>query len=364
MNRSRWQQLAIVAGTLALMAVPTSRGQVGYGVGVRRATANAPSQFIDRIGGRYTYEDVAGLPQRGDVARVNAALGLPRTSRHGGAPELAPVRLGPVTSPYRFSLANAGLLSTAQLEYASGFSYSTSVGMPVEGLPGLNELPWSELPVLPPQPAGGRFHQAFGLRPAERKPAASEAVPSERLWSGVESATKRGVSETQEQAFELYREATSAAAQTPEHHQKIRRAERLLASACALDAEAHVPHLLMAHAALDQGHRSVALQHLIVATARRPEILRERPDLASHFGDFQTATGRSPYLEAQMRQVLQQATSEMTADGHVLSAYCAWALGEAQRARAALDKADELLVRGKRASRGLDQLIHALRYAL
>jgi hypothetical protein len=86
--------------------------------------------------------------------------------------------------------------------------------------------------------------------------------------------------------------------------------------------------------------------------------------VAAFFGDYDPATGRSARLEQQMRTFVTLASERPSPDSFALEAYCAWALGDKVRARAALERASQLMQQNEEGSPNLDKLLMALQFAV
>ena len=151
---------------------------------------------------------------------------------------------------------------------------------------------------------------------------------------------------------------------------RLQRAIQLFSNIRRLDEKAVIPSLLICHAYLECYSTSsvpltsAAINSLIDAARRRPEVFAERPNIAAHFGDVDPQTGRSATLERQLRRYARIAAEKSTSDVLVLQAYCAWMLGDSRRAAESLSKAEELLAGGEQALPQIQLLIAALRYAL
>jgi Tfp pilus assembly protein PilF len=124
--------------------------------------------------------------------------------------------------------------------------------------------------------------------------------------------------------------------------QTLAEAASHLRMAESLKRDAFLPSLLLAHAALEQERPMTAVAHLTKAFERDPSFIEKRLPIASYFGDVDER-GRSDYLESQMLRFMQIAElNPESPTAQVLSAYCAWRLGDNVRAREAAQRAQEL----------------------
>ena len=251
------------------------------------------------------------------------------------------------------------------MRYTSGFDASTRLDVPIEGWGYLNSLPVPESPPAQRAPGTDRFSSYFGLRPAQKKDRSAKPVEYKTLYEAVERNTMNRITRKEEEAIGIFREMTRTDVEPTQRINGMRRVFRMLDGVRDLDYENYVPCLLLGHVAIERGHLTSAMNELAAAASRYPELFREGPPLASYFGDYNQETGRSEYLDGQMRNYLQMLSSAATVDELVLQAYCAMALDDRPRARLALQRAsDRWLSAGARHSPGLLALIASLEYGL
>lgn len=366
MKRSCPGLAALATGVLVLALAPAASAQVGRRANINRPSLSSPSRMMERIGGTYTRDAVARRGGPSDISNLNRQAGFPGTfpSRSSGY-QPAPQRLGLLPAPYRRSLLRPGSLSDFQLQSVSGFSFTTRVDTPLYGWPMVNELPRRQTWLGSEQAQGGAFHQFFGMVPAEpEQPRAATPIPYAVLTMAVEQQTESKLVGMQEQALALFSEVTTGSVVIEEQAEDFRRIIALLNIVRSLDAQATVPCRLLCHATLEEGRFKQAMNNLITAVRRDPAVLRDGPNIASFFGDFDPQSGRSANLDEQMRQHVRPSEGDDSIDSFVLQAYCAWVLGDKTRARLALERAAEAIEQRKSGSIHVDRVIHALRYAL
>jgi hypothetical protein len=360
-------------------------GQVGQGLSYNRPSAESPSAVIGRIGGHYTRFDPLSPTSAQNLVGVGssaaAALGIPSRSPFGagggGTSTPTPLRLGPIYDPYHGSfgssiyeyrdpmMADGGVLSNADLAFASGLSRATRMDVPLGGWP-LADIPLLPRTPLraPPAPQGSQFDQMLGLTPAEKTtPAPREEAKFQVIWTAMEQGTDGKLAQFMGKARELFREATGSRLEFAERNAKLRQAYGLLINVERVDTESARPCLLLALTALERDHTKGAIHNLVTLAMRAPESFREGEKPASFYGDYDEKTGRSAHLDGLMRMYLQLPDRD-SPELATLEAFCAWCLGDSTRARDALDKADRLLD-AKGEERGdIGRVISALRYAL
>lgn len=360
-------RLAGLTGVMGVGLLPSAWGQVGRGVDYSRPAEQAPSSIMGRIGGRYTRGDVAvsaPIPSM-RVLGPQEALGLPSRGTHGANYTPASVRLGPVASTYRGSLMPAlGGVEMWRIMDASGYRQSTRLDTPVGGWGPLNLLPTGESALVAPEPAESRFHELLGLVPARAGAPSAEPMEFEAEAMAVEQGTKEKLARRVKEALALFREGTRASVDLAARQSSLRRASALLANVRKLDEQDPVPCIVLGQVALERGQEGACLNNLIAAASRRAETFRDGPSPATYYGDFDEQTGRSQRFEQQVRRYLRTASEGNALDGTVLEAYCAWALGDKPRARAAIARAKAMMLEGTDGSKDIKKLIDALQYAL
>jgi hypothetical protein len=357
----------LVAPLVCLVAAavtPAAWAQVGQGVSINRPSLSGPSQWLDIVGGQYTREAPGRPPAPIDVSRLNARWGLPPRSPEASNYELAPLRFGLIPAPYQRRAMLTGELADWQLRETSGFWQSTRADTPLAGWAGLGEVPLSRLPRLDVAPEGSAFHRFFNLVPTETKPARRAPAEYAELTATIEEATQKGIARTQEDALKLFRAVTSEGVDATPDSEKLRHTIGLLSNVRDLDGQAYVPSLLLAHVYLHRGQITSVVNSLTTLARRHPEAFAAGPDVASYFGDFDARTGRSAFLQRQMRELAQTMSTSPTVDGAVLEAYSARVLGDKPRATSALDRAEKKLAEGARSSAHVEELVAALRYGL
>ena len=384
--RRRHFFLLMLAVAVGWTCAPSASAQVG---GVRRARAgsiSSPSGRVGITGGRYTEQRTV----TGVGISAPLAPGL-----QGGAPIIPPInsnvfgrpyspismymgptrRLGMIPAPSHHHLLRQGTLSEDRINYMSGFLSSTSPRTPLYGhSPRILRLP--QTPIYDVTPQESQFRRFFDL--VESKPAAlqQEPVRYESLIDAVEEHTQAEIRVSIKKARRLFRQATGELSATgnvffvDERAFRLRQAIRLFSNISKIKPDADMVMLLNVHAQLERFRETElwqiegAIRSLIAIARRHPEFFSQQPDIASYFGDVESETGHSEWLERQMRYYMRGSTNTINVENAVLEAYCAWVLNDHNRARLALDKAEDLLKGGEARGSHLDKLVAALRYAL
>ena len=328
------------------------------------SSARRVESRIGMVGGSYT----ATGPDRpgAELAAFSASQALGLSNRPPGQRgyEYANTRLGPVYIPRGYGLVPGGSVGPAEMRYTSGFDAATRLDVPLEGWAYLNSLPAQGYPAGPKPTRTDRFADYFGLRAARHKDQDAEPVKYESLYEAMERSTETHIALREEEALRLFRDLTRLDIDQSVRQEGLRRVVRLLAGVRDLDANECLPCLLLGHVAMERGQVATALNSLIAAAKRDPELFRKGPALASYYGDYDEKTGRSEYLDGQMRNYLGALSEATTTNELVLQAYCALTLDDRPRARESLDKAFAQLRSGARNSEGLAGLIFAMQYGL
>ena len=378
--------LLMLAVAVGWICAPSASAQVGRASRARTGSAGSPSARVGSLGGSYTRQrTVTGV---GTSAPLAAGL-------QGGAPIVPPVnsnvlgrsyspismymgstrRFGMIPSPGHQNLLRQGTLSEDRINYMTGFLSSTSPKTPLYGR-SPRILPISQTPIYDVSPEKSQFCQYFGL--VENKAVASQREPVryESLIDALEEHTQAELRVTIGKAQRLFREATGELSSTggifpdDERIVRLKKAIRLFSNIRKIKPDADMVMLLNVHAQLERFRETELWQieaaiHTLTEIARRhPEFFSQQPDIASYFGDIESETGRSEWLERQMRYYMRGSSQAVNAETAVLEAYCAWVLKDHNRARSALDKAEDLLKSGESQNSHTDKLVAALRYAL
>ena len=402
MKRTYWHAVAWALGVLLAGPISGARAQVGRGANLSRPTSSGASQRLGLLGGRYTYDwGSSGLSPAGQQSsrldtnsarRVESRIGMVGGSYTATGPdrpaaelaafsasqalglsnrppgqrgyEYANARLGPVYIPRGYGLFPGGSVGQGEMRYTSGFDTATRLDVPLEGWAYLNSLPSPGYPAAPKAVGTDRFTDYFGLRPARHKDTNAEPIKYESLYEAVERSTENHIALREEEALKLFHDVTRLDVEPSVRRDGLRRVVRLLSGVRDLDADKYLPCLLLGHVAMERGQVATAMNSLIVAARRDPELFRKGPALATYYGDYDEKTGRSEYLDGQMRNYLGALSEATTTNELVLHAYCALTLDDRLRARESLDKAFAQLRSGARNSEGLAGLIFAMQYGL
>ena len=319
---------------------------------INRPTRDAPSAYI---GGTYTQTETRPLesargpnsallgrrdmPFRGDYRSSNYSRTMPM-SRLGMRGDSFPIA-------GRMNFFGAALAGRdADLATISGLSSARSLSLPLPGVP-IGYIPALNAYEYTPRPATTRFHDVLGLTPTEVPKAGATALgAAERL----ESRTEVVLHHAEEDGVELFRRGTlepldparGRREKCPECAGQLAQAANRLALVKDLDTHAALPLMLMLHVALEQERIRQAIDHLLAAAKRDPEVFqRETEPFDHYFGDV--ADGRSVYLAMQMRRYVRSGEYNPTSGAaYALQAYCAWRLGELGPAREALARVEQL----------------------
>lgn len=230
----------------------------------------------------------------------------------------------------------------------SGLTSAMSLAMP---LPGQQRgyLPALDAQAYTPRPSRTLFQEFFELSPVppEQEPETVDSV-AERL----EQRTGERTRYAEQKGLDLFKQATVEARDPrtgrypncQDCDEKLARAVQQFKLVRELDQQAALPSLLTAHASLEQERPWLALHALIEAFERNPYLFSpEFATIDEFFGDAEGETGRSAYLESQMRRYLRTGVFNLDSpEAHGLSAYCAWRLGDTDGARQAAQRATEL----------------------
>lgn len=372
---------AVLLAAAAYLPLETRGQVVGGGVSYSRPAEYGPSHSLGLIGGRYTQYNIANL----ESPNMGVAT-LP--SRNSGIRRLTPM-MGYQTSNFQFGPLAGNVGPRYRGAYGPGYTppspwnaYGVTglaganrLDTPLTGWGGYGRLNAPRQPLPREAPAETRFQEFFGLTPEHvRQYDDTRSGDSPQTFlDDIEELEKRIAfheQDTRAAAMQAFSDATKPGLDTPEdpgaQYRLMRHSARLLKTASTDDAEDYITPLLLVHAALAQGHVSLALEYLSTAVERNPQLFQDRPELASYFGDFDPTTGRSAFLDQQMRLYFGHTES---LSGALLQAYCAWAQADARRLRIALEEAEKQLTSesGLLKPRQADDwalLVSALRYSL
>ena len=220
-------------------------------------------------------------------------------------------------------------------------------------LPSISNYP-TQKPISP-------FHDFFGLTPgdrveakAKRQALGAEKVPSiaDRvlaLQADIDS-TKRGA------ALAAFRDVTTG---TGFNTKAIPASMAKLEMWRDAEPRAFEPLILMAHCALERNKIVYALTCLSEAARRNPNFFVEKFDPGAYFGD------RRNYERQLQRYVRVTTEQQPSPESLIIEAYCAALLGDAERARAATERAEKMALERSFARAvergGVDELIWAVR---
>ena len=252
----------------------------------------------------------------------------------------------------------------------AGLSSPMVLSLPAPGIP-IAYVPALSAYEHTPRPETTPFQQAFGLLPEPSEPKGQPVkLPADRLNDRTDqlaqTAERDGLALFKKGTVEARDSRTGRHPNCADCAEKLAAAIQRLKMARILDRQAALPVLLVAHALLEQEQATAAVYYLTDAFQRDPAIFEAAPrELDRYFGDVADDGATSGVLEAQLRRYRRVAELNPEApDALVLQAYCAWRLGEAERARQTLDQLDTLAMSGGKVSGELLDFGAALRKAL
>jgi hypothetical protein len=300
--------------------------------------SEGPSTQLGIVGGYYTatsYDPMA-LGSRSAYSMDYGFTSVPRfragmTRPLGSVPQaLLPAR--PALVPARGRYATLGMVDSNALRDISGLSLATSVfNSPRGWMPG-DYLRLSAPPVLP-NVEDSVYHQFFRLEPAPRDRPLEPAGPQPEVSAAqlYEAIHETDVNMMTDRAVRLFREATQA--EVVDRTERLSQAQDALTSILYINPYAQTPALLCVFLALEREQIHFAMNKLLQAVQRNPDLFRERPDLAQYFGD-------PKLLTAQLRKfALGDEAFRGNAASLAIQAYCAWLLDDIPRVRGALEAA-------------------------
>jgi len=253
-----------------------------------------------------------------------------------------------------------------QLAVISGLRSAMSIGMPLPGVaPGY--IPTVDAFRYTPHPNTTQFHDLFGLVPTEAPPeqkvrgTMAERL-EERLDERIRRAEKEGVALFQQATIQLRDPRTGRYEGCPDCERKLARAVQQLTLVRDLDKASFVSPLLMAHAYLEQERPGMAIDSMLRAYERNPDLLSaEGEAIDGYFGDVQDDADRSAFLQAQMRRYARIGTLNPTSpEALAMEAYCAWRLRDFIHARQVAERASEMARSREDARAGLLDFLAAL----
>ncbi|HQL54925.1 MAG TPA: hypothetical protein PLQ87_09475, partial [Phycisphaerae bacterium] len=229
----------------------------------------------------------------------------------------------------------------------SGLNAARSLQLPLPGVP-IGYVPALSASRYTPRAPATRFENLLGLTPVPTEPAVPlTTTVAERL----EQRTAERAAQAEREGIALFKQAT-VDMRHPETlrferctdcNENLVRAMQRLRMASELDRQTAVPLLLMAHLALEQERPLQAVDDLLAALRRAQSVFTGAPgEFDAYFGDA-SATGRSAFLEMQMRRYARIAElNPGSPSAQALQAYCAWRLGDSGAAQLALGQVEQL----------------------
>ncbi len=356
-----------------LLALACISGFVAATCGQTRVTGSRTGAVLDRpssrgaslqLGGRFTRAR-RGLqtPQRQVSMFGQDAFQFSRTYQNRGRGAAAQSRL-----PRSLAIAQTGLrmpLGAPRGATLSWTGYRTGAASIVPGMvPVLSvapptmdhrgrRLPTVDAHLYTPDRHQTRFHRLVGLNATPEGPAtpAFDNLTDELIEHNerrVQRAEQRALFEFEQGTVEARDPETGRFPNCRECPLHLDRARELLQIARDMTPDEHIPSLLLAHDALERERPSLATYYLVEAYRREPTLFAEDDgdesarNVHRYYGDVDD-DGRSAIVAAQMRRYVRLGdlnSSEPSA--WLLSAYCAWQLGDMTRAATAADRVLEL----------------------
>lgn len=356
----RWWYWLWVGGALGVLAtVPGASAQAQRARTldnlIRRPADEGPSTSL---GGYFTRSPLAPLSATRRESSV-ALLGQPRLPSRGDLNSTAnqgllqTARLGlraTMGMPQRTFYADLFANRDQQFGMITGLDAARSLQLPLPGVP-IGYVPALSASRYTPRAPATRFENLLGLTPVPTEPAVPlTTTVAERL----EQRTAERAAQAEREGIALFKQAT-VDMRHPETlrferctdcNENLVRAMQRLRMASELDRQAAVPLLLMAHLALEQERPLQAVDDLLAALRRAQSVFTGAPgEFDAYFGDA-SATGRSAFLEMQMRRYARIAElNPGSPSAQALQAYCAWRLGDSGAAQLALGQVEQLAMR-------------------
>jgi hypothetical protein len=299
----------------------------------RARTLQATSRRMSLLG-RDDFEYMRGTRTGGGLMLGMGQVGLYNTlSASGGAP------------------LSAFQNRTGEVMSLSGLSAAESLQMPLPGV-GAGNLPTLGAAEYTPRPKTTPFEDYFGLTPA--RPAQPEGWKP--VFQSVAGEMERQNAERwrtdEREGIALFKAATVEARDSRtgrypncrDCELSLLKAKQKLTMARDLGGQTALLCILLAHIALQEERPTLAIIYLHEAFERDPNLFSEgAAALTQYYGDVREG-GRSGALDQDMRRYLRMGDSNPgAAGGRMLSAYCAWRLGDMVRLRDEAQKGVDLL---------------------
>lgn len=310
---------------------------------INRPSSNSASQRLGLLGGLYTRGNRSVLRTTSSTGPGRPTQGVfrPFRFRMGTGNMRLPALARPGTSSAQnmrirtpFAMIRGQRASTGRIAGVSGLNTATRLDVPIGGWVSRDVIRLNiRTPAYARPSEQTEFQALIGLRPPP-PPVARASRKIESLGLALKQETERRLKTTFERAADAFKAGT--AAECEDRAQKIGRALRLFYVVRDIDLEGFIAPLLIAHTALEREQTTFAARSIIQAVRRHPMLFREGFDVGQYYGDRER-------LEDQMRLYVRSGErNPKSVEAHVLSAYCAWVLGDAGRARAALAEAERV----------------------
>lgn len=296
---------------------------------------------LGTLGGYYTatYFDPMSLVSRPNFGMNNMNNGFTLSPRFqtgmtrplGSIPQaLLPAQ--PALIPARGRYATLGIVDSDALRDISGLAQATSPFNSPSGWIPEDHLKLSGQPILPDL-GDSPYHQFFRLEPTPRNQPAKPVEPRPEVSASslYEAIHEADMSMMTERAVRLFRAATQT--EVIDRIERLSQAQDTLSSILYINPNAYTPALLCVFLALEREQVHFALNKLLQAVERNPDLFREKPNLAQYFGDPKLLNAQ--LRKFALRDVVHQSDAAMLA----IQAYCAWLLDDLPRVRQALEAA-------------------------
>ncbi len=348
---------ALLATALLPAGLPSAAAQTANMRRAARISRPSAQGASSVLGGQYTR---AGAFRSLEAPRRDVALlgqdqfMYTRTNQRGTErPSVLSVSqvglYGNLVGPRGVPLSWAGQ-RTGGASLLSGLLPANSLNATIPGVR-RNYLPALNAHLYTPRVESSRFQDYFGLTPTR-----PELKPGARTINSVaeqlETQTELRIRRAEQDGLVLFKKATVERRDLRTQRypncrdcaDNLDESFRLFALVRDLDEEAYLPCLLMVHVALEQERPMLASVYLRDAFQRNQDFFSEKPEaLHLYFGDVEEGDGESPTLYSQMRRYARLGElNPSSTEAQLLAAYCAWRIGDTERAREAAELAEEL----------------------
>ena len=320
---------------------------------ISRPSETTGSAVFGRTGGRYTVQTRVA-PLSGRPVGTAGDTGVGGFSPHGTrSPSDVTNRqqvglgagvgvggVGYLGARNHAAVYRPGASGDTRVRNVTGQTYATDLRVSSAQVGRINMRSGLRTPMMAMTEPSSAFHRTFGL--VEAEPVLDDRPPVTSMSPLITARVDQVVGTLADDALMAFRVATSGA--MDQRTGEFARAAHLLAGARDLRRDDVTPALLGVHAALARDQVSIAVFNLFEATRRAPDLTEAAAGLASHFGDFDATRRDSANLDTQLRRWVPLGDENPgSVEAQLVSAYCATLLGDRNRARRALDRAETLV---------------------